>query len=489
MLSKSQFAKGLHCPKLLWLSKHPEVFHVEPQAASNKIEAGNDVGRLAQQLFPNGHLVEFDVDNFQSMIDKTQSLMEDGVEVIYEATFKNDKSFVMVDLLVKEGDSWSIYEVKSSTSVKESHLYDVAFQWTALKNHFSLKNCFVVHVNKQYVFEDVLDVVQLFNIEDVTEQVQILQPEIQKQRENFDSIIASDKAPNVMLGKHCLKPNVCEYKAFCWHHIPETSIFNLYKLSEKNKRKLYEQGVIDIVDIPSDFKLTPAQQLQVNTLKTGRTFVDHDIINSFVSDLAYPLHFFDFETFNDAVPRFNGLSPYKMVPFQYSLHILYEDGKLVHKEFLGEETSDPREDLINCMLNDFETSGSIIVFYQTFEINRIKELAADFPKYSDDLLSLLPRFTDLLIPFRDLGYYHPKFNGSFSIKSILPALYPDLPELDYKNLSVQDGGDAMSSYASLRRIESDDVKNELRQQLKAYCRLDTYAMVKILEKLTPLRFI
>jgi hypothetical protein len=172
------------------------------------------------------------------------------------------------------------------------------------------------------------------------------------------------------------------------------------------------------------------------------------------------------------------------IPFQYSLHILHEDGTLEHKEFLGDENSDPRNDLIDQMLNDITPTGSIVAFNQSFEMSRIKELATFNQNKKDELLALNERFVDLIVPFRGRGYYHPNFNGSFSIKSVLPAMFPNDPELDYKKLgSIQNGGDAMDTFANLHLLKDKSKRDDIRKDLLAYCHLDTLAMVRIWEKL------
>ena len=168
--------------------------------------------------------------------------------------------------------------------------------------------------------------------------------------------------------------------------------------------------------------------------------------------MQFPINFFDFETFNEAIPRFNNQRPYGQIPFQYSLHVLHEDGTLEHKEFLADENSDPREALIEAMLKDITSSGSIVAYNQSFEITRIKDLANYNLKKSDELFALTLRFIDLIEPFRAGGYYHPEFHGSFSIKSVLPAMLDG--ELSYKELgSIQNGGDAMSVFANLHLLK------------------------------------
>ncbi len=172
------------------------------------------------------------------------------------------------------------------------------------------------------------------------------------------------------------------------------------------------------------------------------------------------------------------------IPFQYSLHILHEDGTMEHKEFLGDENTDPRTNLITQMLSDITSTGSIMAYNQSFEMSRIKELADFDTDRKDELLALNERFVDLIVPFRGRGYYHPDFNGSFSIKSVLPAMFPNNDELNYKKLgSIQNGGDAMDTFANLYLLKDKSKREEIRKDLLAYCYLDTLAMVRIFEKL------
>ncbi|WP_226814429.1 DUF2779 domain-containing protein [Aliarcobacter butzleri] len=196
------------------------------------------------------------------------------------------------------------------------------------------------------------------------------------------------------------------------------------------------------------------------------------------------MNFFDFETFQNAIPRFDNQRPYMQIPFQYSLHILHEDGTMEHKEFLGDENTDPRTNLITQMLSDITSTGSIMAYNQSFEMSRIKELADFDTDRKDELLALNERFVDLIVPFRGRGYYHPDFNGSFSIKSVLPAMFPNNDELNYKKLgSIQNGGDAMDTFANLYLLKDKSKREEIRKDLLAYCYLDTLAMVRIFEKL------
>ena len=482
-LSKSQYIRGLQCHKSLWLYKNkPELRDTPNQAQESLFNTGFDVGDLAKQLFPNGVEIEFDSLNFDGMISKTKELIQNGCEVIYEATFKENGIFAMADILVKNGDGWDIYEVKASTNVKEYHLNDASVQWYSLSNVINLNKVYIVHINNSYERIGDLDIKNLFSIVDITEEVQNRQYQIPFNIEQMD-LMLKDDMPNIDIGTHCSNPYSCDFESHCWKHISYPSVFNLYWMNSSKKFEMYYKGIVNYEDIPLDFALNTTQKLQVETSKSNEPYIDKPIIKDFIETVKFPINFFDFETFQNAIPRFDKQRPYMQIPFQYSLHILHEDGTLEHKEFLGDENSDPRDTLINQMLNDISQTGSIMAYNQAFEITRIKELANYNIEKKDELLALVDRFVDLIVPFRGRGYYHPNFNGSFSIKSVLPAMFPNNDELNYKKLgSIQNGGDAMDTFANLYLLKEKSKRDEIRKDLLAYCHLDTLAMVRIFEK-------
>ena len=487
MLSKSKYIRGLQCHKSLWLLKHRPDLREKPDAATQaRFDLGHTVGGLACDLFPGGVEIEFDYKDFPGMVAKTKQLIKQGTNVIYEATFSENGVFAMADILVREAEGWSMYEVKASTGVKPYHLDDAAVQWFALSNAISLNKACIVHVNNQYERSGELNIDQLFTIEDITEVVKSKQPSIPQALGEFNSIL-EESEPNLEIGMQCSDPFDCDFKAHCWSDIPQKSVFNLYRLSAKQKFELYRRGVVEYTDLDESIHLNAVQDTQVKTTLKNEEYIDLDVINGFLNTLEYPLNFFDFETFSEAVPRYDNQRPYSQVPFQYSLHIVNEDGSMRHKEFLGNEFSDPREALTKQMLDDLTSTGSIVAFNKGFEKGQIKELAKLFPQYRDQLLELNKRFVDLIDPFRGLGYYHPEFNGSFSIKSILPAMFPNDEELDYKKLNISNGEMAMGAFANLHQVEDQKERKEIKKALLAYCRLDTLAMVKILMKLKDIR--
>ena len=483
-LSKSQYIRGLQCHKFLWLYKNnPELRDAPDHTQESLFNTGYNVGELAKDLFHNGVEIKFDADNFNGMINKTKELIASDTEVIYEATFSEDGIFAMADILVKNGDAWDMYEVKASTKVKDYHIEDAAIQWYALSKAIELNRAYIIHINNTYVRNGELEIEKLFATEDITERVKDKQYTIEPNLNDMEEALKGDM-PNIDIGGHCGDPFGCDFKGHCWKHIPSPSVFNLYWMNGSKKFEMYYKGMMTYADIPNDFRLNATQRLQVETSKTKEPYIDKNIIKDFLGTIEYPINFFDFETFQNAIPRFDNQRPYMQIPFQYSLHVLHEDGTMEHKEFLGDENSDPRAALIEQMLNDLTTAGSIVAYNQSFEKSRIKELAEFDESRKEELLALNERFVDLIVPFRGRGYYHPDFNGSFSIKSVLPAMFPNDDELDYKKLgSIQNGGDAMDTFANLHLLKDKSKLEAIRKDFLAYCRLDTLAMVKIWGKL------
>jgi len=483
MLSKSQYIRGLQCEKSLWLYKNDQDLRTIPdQAAQSLFRIGDTVGEYSKKLFPGGVEIEFDAGNFNGMIEKTKTLIEEGADTIYEATFKQAGVFAMADILHKTDEGWNMYEVKASTSVKPYHYDDASIQWYALNHAIELNSAHIVHINNQYVREGELEVDALLVSEEVTERIVANQGGIASRVQSFEEMIKG-KMPDIGIGQRCTKPYKCDFYEHCWSHVPESSVFNLYLMRWDKKFDLYNQGTLTFEDIPKDVKLSQMQYKQVDACLTGVITIDKPIIRSFLDRIEYPVSHFDFETFQNPVPRFDGQRPYMQIPFQYSLHIVDEQGGMTHCEFLGDHKSDPRRELSVKMLSQLPSTGSILAYNQSFEISRIKELADEFEDLKDELLALIDRFVDLIEPFRGGGYYHPDFNGSFSLKAVLPAIFPNDSELSYKSLKIQDGGLASDTFANLHLVEDIESIPQIREDLLAYCKLDTLAMVRILQKL------
>ena len=202
-----------------------------------------------------------------------------------------------------------------------------------------------------------------------------------------------------------------------------------------------------------------------------------------MNSLSHPIYHLDFETFQQAIPEFKGVSPYSQIPFQYSLHIEHKDGRLEHKEFLALDGVDPREEIAKRLVEDIPSNVTVLAYNMGFEKGVIRKLANLFEQYSHGLMSIHDNCKDLMIPFQNKDYYHPNMKGSYSIKYVLPSLVPEF-ENAYKELDlIHNGGEAMEAFANLGKIDDEKLKQRYRDSLLEYCKLDTLAMVKILNKL------
>jgi hypothetical protein len=393
----------------------------------------------------------------------------------------------MVDILTIKNDEISIYEVKSSTEVKDIYLHDVSIQYYVLKNlGFKVKSANVIHINNEYIRGEELDINQLFKIVDVTNEVVSMQSNIPTILKDIEIYLENkENEPNIDIGKHCHNPYVCDAKEYCWkvqRQIPDYSIFNIFNLGSKKQIELYSQGIINIDDVPHNFDMTSIQAQAVENYKSKITYIDIENIKSFLQNLTYPIYHLDFETYQQVIPLYKGLKAYEQIPFQYSLHIEHEDGRLEHKEYLAQDSVDSRYELALRLCEDIPKDVTVLAYNMSFEKSVIKRLATLFEELSGHLLAINENMQDLMVPFQKKWYVTPSMNGSYSIKYVLPALVPEF-EKAYKELDgVQNGSQAMNAFANLSKL-SEEEKQKLRKSLLEYCKLDTLAMVKILERL------
>ena len=470
-LTKSKYLSGLQCHKRLWYEKnHPERASSLSRAQHRTFRQGKEVGERARDLFPKGILIS--ARSPEKSAEQTKIAIRDGASCIFEASFVFENTWVRCDILQKDGDSWNLIEVKMSTSVKEEHLPDLAIQKYVLTAcGIPISKTQLMHINNGCTYPDLSD---LFITEDVTDRVDSLMESVPNDIETFKAILDAAVEPNVLIGEQCNKPYPCPFKAYCWEAVPEKSIFTIPRLSRKKKDTLIEEGIFQVQELPADFSLTDNQQAYVDYVLYGQPEIDTEAIKVRLSDLEHPIHFFDFETDNPPVPKFQGLRPYQHLPFQYSCHTRQSDGTVTHHEYLHTDTSDPRLPLVESLLDTISDKGSVVI-YSTFESQRLEDLAEFLPQYAKPLRSIQSRLWDQLVIFRK-HYKHPNFGGSNSLKSVLPVL---VPSLGYDELDVQDGREAQAVWCLMLDSKSEKERETMIRDLKAYCTLDTLAMVDI----------
>jgi hypothetical protein len=483
MLSKSRFLAGQQCHLRLWYQCFErELIQEVPPSQQAIFDAGHEVGELATQLYPDGILIDTPYYQHKQAVQSTRKAMQDpDVKAIYEAAFIYGGVRIRVDVLERSEDgAWNLVEVKSSTSVKEVYYPDVAVQYYVLEGSgLKISRAGILHINNQYVYDGLnLDLESLFSFGDLTDEIIAMQPEIPGQLEELRGMLAAKSAPEIRPSRHCHKPYDCEFWDHCTKDMPEFWVYDISGIGQNKLDELADMGIKAIGDIPTSFPLSQIQDRIRASVANKQEFIS-DQLEAELNDVEYPVHFLDFETIGPSIPRYAGTRPYQTIPFQWSDHILYQDGKLKHHEYLCNEDKDPREEFSRTLIDALETEGSIVI-YTSYETGVLNSLIEHFPQYADKLQSVIDRFVDLYAIIRR-NYYHPKFYGSFSLKYVLPAL---IPKMSYENLSIQDGMQASLDY--LRMIDpatSEDEKTRIRDDLLIYCGQDTLAMVKIRDEL------
>jgi len=495
MLSKSKYCSFVQCPKNLWLGVNKPELAVKDPSAESRMEEGNVIGDLAMQLF--GDFVEvtaYKEDgklDLSRMIGRTKALIMHEQPVICEASFSYNGDYCAVDILKREGDGYAIYEVKSSTGSKDVYITDVSYQKYVLTHcGINVTGTYLVLINKEYIFDGKLKIDELFKIVDVSSEVEEKIGTVEANIREANRVLSEKDEPSVDISIACDDPYPCVFWQYCTKHLPSPSVFDVCgssSFSFKEKLKYYESGKTSFEALSHEEKVmkNKFRSLQIShEINDLPTHVDKDAIREFLGTLWYPLYFLDFETMKFAIPEFVGTKSGDIIPFQYSLHYIEnEGGELHHKEFLAESGEDPLRKISERLCEDIPENACVIAYNKGFERGRLKELASRFPDLSDHLLKIRENIRDLMTPFFKGHYYNRRMNGSYSIKKVLPAIFPDDPALDYHNLEgIHNGGEAMTIFPKIKDLPPEE-QAIARKNLLKYCELDTYATVKIWQEL------
>jgi hypothetical protein len=469
----------MQCLRYLWLLVNEPGSVPKPDERTQQLfDQGHLVQRLAEQLFPGG--VRLPEASFKGNIALTAKALRGG-QPFFEAGIMADNVYSRIDVLRPAADGkWDIVEVKSSTKVKDENIHDVSFQkYCCEKRGLAIDRCFLIYVNNRYVKDGEIDPQRLFVTEDITARVAQAQEGIGDRVDTMLDTMASREAPGNRVGPHCADPYDCPVTA-CRDALPENTVLDLYRGGRKAFDLLYA-GTRYLRDIPDATKLTGPQEVQRWCDANGCAHVDAAAIGAFVGNLAYPVHYLDFETFNAAVPLFDGTRPYQQVPFQFSLHVVDNPGSMAwHFGHLADGPQDPRPRFLAELRKVIGDKGSIVVYNQSFEEGILRDLGDAFPEHQGWLEGVRSRLVDLLLPFRRFDYYHPGQRGSASIKSVLPALTGN----SYDDLGINNGDAASLAYLNMtygNMPAADHART--RADLEQYCGLDTEGMIWIVDRL------
>lgn len=445
-ISKSDYMLSLKQPAWLWVDKNdPTKIPPVDEATQAMLDAGHAFEPYVESLFPGGVTLGFsDADEYASLPLRTQQALDAGARVLFQPRFEWREFTCMPDIVsVIGGRAVHLYEIKSNTRVKPEHLEDLAFQKVLLEgNGFDVQNVSVIHVNNQYVRQGEVDPKGLTVIAEVTDEVNeiaLRTPEYM-QAALGAATQATMPDPNPALAKFGSKPE--------WMKV-YNNIF------------------------PPEARVWP---------EDTKPEINKAEIERFLGELQYPLYFFDYETMQGLVPYFDGQRPYQQVPFQYSLHIIHEPGgEVEHREYLHKDNTNPVPALAKQLVEDMGDAGSIVTWNMRFEKSVNEELGRMYPEYAEQITAINERVVDLMIPFKAKWYDDPRFEGSASIKKVLPVM---CPELSYQDLGIHDGSSAQRLWMEAVLDETRaDQKDQILADLTEYCKMDTWAMVRIWQEL------
>lgn len=480
-LSKSRYVAGVQCLKLLWLKIHE---HDAPELQPDRVlqdlfDQGQQVGELARGEFPGGVLIDVPHTAVADRVGRTGNELASGAPAIFEASFLEDNTFVAVDVLERTPTGLHLVEVKSSTSTKPEHITDVAVQLHVLaRAGLEVSRASVLHLNRAFRSPDVGN---RFELADVTEAAfrerSTVASELDRQLE-----VLARSCPEVPIGAHCSEPRRCPFMDRCWPR-ERDHISTLYRVGPKRSADYMSRGIHRIDQIPPSTKLPPAARRQMRALAEERIVVEPGL-DAALRDFSGCLGFLDFETIARALPPWPGLGPWHQAAAQFSYHEQRPDGSYQHQEWLADGPEDARPKLAARMIEATQHADRVVT-YSAFEKTRIRELQRAVPQLKGELEELEAKLVDLLPIVRNF-VYHPDFAGSFSIKSVLAPLVPDL---GYDDLVIVDGRIASVEIARLLFVAGRIPVHErgrVRRDLLEYCKRDTWAMVKLLDALREL---
>ena len=487
-LSKSRFVAGVQCLRRLYLLVHqPELAAKASDGAEAIMYQGQEVGDLARNAFPGGVLVSHDHEHLDAALQMTKDLViNPGVPAIFEATFEFGRVLVRVDVLQRiAANRFRLLEVKSSTGMKNHYAYDIGIQkYVASGAGLDLQAACLMHLNREYVFAGgEYELSKLFATEAITSEIEIAPTEIAQRVQTQLKVLEATEPPAVTPGAQCADPFLCEFFDHCNPPIPVDHVSKLPGIRATRIADLVAKGISSIHDIPDDYPISERQRTACTAVKNGAAWIGPGLDDD-LSQVRYPLCFMDFETVYPALPRFAGMRPYDHIPFQWSVHRQESpSARLEHYEFLAENDRDPRRAFVESLCRAVEGVATIVVYNQSFESTRLADLASWLPEYASTIAGIKVKLFDLL-PVIRRNVYHPDFEGSFSLKQVLPAL---LSQMAYAGMEVSNGEEAGVAWQIMIACDlADPERQRLRSGLLKYCGLDTLALVNLIDYLKAL---
>ena len=479
MLSKSRVLAGRQCPRRLWLEVNRPELRVTTPDVQRRFKQGHRLNDVVHRLMPDGVLIGPDVALGDALKITRGHLTRTPDRPLFEATFSKHRVLVRADVFQQQDGTWRLTEVKSSTRVKPYHRLDCALQtWVIREAGYPVDQTLLAHVDTKFSYAGDGSYTGLLKQVDVTADVEDLLPEVPGWIAQCFAALGEDE-PAIDIGPQCTDPFACPFIGHCSPQAPQYPVTSLPH-GGHIVTTLLAEGIDDIRDIPAGRLTRPLQERVRVATVSGRPFVDAALTDT-LRALPYPRHYLDFETIQFVVPVWAGTHPYEQLPFQWSCHSEAADGTLQHHEFLDTSGGPPMRSCAQALIAALGQTGPILT-YSTFERTVINRLTARLPDLADPLRALTDRIVDLL-PLVKAHYYHPDMRGSFSIKAVLPTV---APHLSYDGLGqVRDGIAAQAAFEeAIDTRTAEDRREQLANELLAYCALDTLAMVELVRRLS-----
>ena len=494
-LTRTRYLNGLICPKMLWLRVNRREAFGDAAISVQSVENSKNVQMLARQLFDPVKVIEHGEYAVMEEVTKKafselRSLYTEGslLPALAHAAVSFQNCHCLVDLVALRPDGGAeLYMVKAASHISAAVREDLSYQYYVLRMAgFPVKKAAVLYVNRDYELQEEIEPGKLFREMDLTGEMKKRMPAVRDTIAKLRIYMTQEREPGRRLSEGCFSPYDCSCFGFCGKDLPSPNVFQLAGTKLEDKIRFYNQGRVGFEELSGSPGLSATAALQIRCeLEKGPLQADRDAIREFLRSLWKPLYFLDFEAFQPVVPKYAGTKPFETIVFQYSVHG-EEENELLHREFLGNPASDPRRELAENLVRDIPGNACILAFNASYEKKRIAELAVRFPELEEPLMRLHAHIVDLMPLFQKKQVYDRRMQGSYSLKAVLPALFPEDSSLDYRNLSgVNSGGEAADAFQELLRLEGGK-KEALRAEMLRYCELDTYAMVKIVEKLREL---
>lgn len=486
-LSKSRFISGSQCHLRLWYETFGRNLASEPDDTLQGIfDTGHEVGELACKRYPGGRDILHDHRHIVDALEETREVLTSGTaSALFEPAFRHQGVLVRVDILERlPAGGWGLIEVKSTTRLKETFVLDAAVQlWVLRGAGLDVREVGVLTLDREYVYEGgEHDLNSLFQLHPVLDSATALLESIGEQVCEMQAMLAMQDPPDIGPGDHCFSPYTCPFHAHCTRDFeyPDHGIDELPRLTAARRSQLESAKISEIRDVPEEFALNRLQRIVRESVREGRGLVHGDLRGQ-LAPIEAPVHYLDFETFAPAIPRFIGTRPYDAVPFLFSVHIERNGQRPEHIDYLHEGSDDPRPHLADHLIEALGQRGSICT-YSGYERQVLRGLAAALPEKAAALAAIEERLFDLLPVVRN-NYYHPEFRGSFSIKNVLPAM---VSASGYDDLAIADGQTAAVRYVQALDNPDTAERRQTFKYLRAYCEMDTLAMVELREALATL---